>query len=236
MVNIAVVEDDKNEASMLLDCLERYKQEKESDYAVEYFGSAVSFLEKASFFDLVFMDIMMPHMTGMEAAVCMRKSNSRTLLIFITHTAQFAIRGYEVDALDYVMKPVSYERVTMKLGKALRILQASKGIMLSINDLSGTVYISSDEVYYIDVRGHKRTFHTQKGDYCDYGSLTDIEAQLKTYNFMRCNACFLLNPNYIHKINGYIVKMANGDELKISQPKRKAFVDNYTNYLGQRKC
>lgn len=238
MIKIAIVEDDEEEAKALLNCIDRFIREKQQRLVCTRFYDAETFLDAEDTFDMVFMDIMLPRQTGMEAAFKLRKKNSNIVIIFVTTMAQFALKGYEVNALDYILKPVSYERFMLKMQKALEIIKANSTQYFVVNDPKGVVKTSSKDVYYIDVSGHKLTWHTVNGNYSEYGSLSDLETMLKPLNFMRCNSCFLVNPNYIARVNTVeqTVILANGEELKISQPKRKSFITELTNWLGQGKC
>ncbi len=235
MVAIAVVEDGDREAAELTHCLKKYEAEHNEKFSYARFCDATSFLEYRESVDIVFLDIMLPDITGIEAARMLRKFNDKTIIIFVTNMAQFAIQSYEVDAFDYILKPVTYDRITKKLNTALGIIRAKTDKMLVISQSGGFVQISSDQVYYIEVRGHKLCYHTEKGRFSEYGSLGELEEQLREMNFMRCNSCYIVNPKYISSVSGLIVKMMNGDELKISQPKRKSFIDSLTFWMRQGK-
>ena len=149
----------------------------------------------------------------------------------------FAIKSYEVDALDYIVKPVSYERVDFKLTKALGMIRAKGEVPVVINSSDeGIVRISSGQLYYIEVTGHRLRYCTEKGDFFEYGTLIRRVDELAKSNFVRCNACYLVNLRYIFSVNGYSLVMKNGDELRISQPKKKEFMEKLANYMGQGKC
>lgn len=235
MVSIAIVEDGDKEAAALMRCLERYEKENCARFSYVRFSDAMSFLEYREAVDIVFMDIMLPNISGIEAARQLRKFNDTTIIIFVTNMAQFAIQSYEVDAFDYVLKPVTYERVTKKLDKALAMISAHTDKVLVISQPNGFAQIPSESVYYIEVRGHKLSYHTDKGKLTEHGSLGELENTLRDMNFLRCNSCYLVNPKYISSVTGMMVKMVNGDELKISQPKRKSFIDSLTRWMRQSK-
>lgn len=238
VIKIAIVEDDDEEADALINCIDLYKHNNQIDLKCTRFSDAESFLISSAQFDMVFMDIMLPKQSGMEAAATLRKRDENIVIIFVTTMAQFAIRGYEVNALDYILKPVAYDRLTLKLKHALDIVKSNREEFIVINDVAGVAKISCGDIYYIEVRGHKLTYYTEKGEYNEYGTLSNLEKMLKPHNFMRCNSCYLVNPCYIAKINHVeqSVVLTNGVELKISQPKRKAFLTELTNWLGQGKC
>lgn len=237
MIAIAIVEDDQQEQKRLQQYLMRYAMENQQTFSFALYSNALDYLEDKQKFDIVFMDIMLPNMRGMEAAARMREYDSKTVLIFVTTMVQFAIKSYEVDALDYIVKPVNYARLTMKLQKAIRVIESNSGGTVVINDAQGMIRCSTNELLYVEVHGHKLDYHTTSGIYSAYGSLNDLERVLHIYNFMRCNACYLVNPQFIKKVNSrdLLVTLSNDESLKISQTRRKGFINELTNWLGQGK-
>lgn len=139
MERIAVVEDSLGEKKALTACLERYRTQKRESIAWACFDSAFDFLESRERFDMVFLDIMLPGMNGMEAAQKIRKYDSEIIIIFVTNVSSFAVRSYEVNALDYILKPVSYERMEFKLTKALLMIRSRCETSLVINNLDGGI-------------------------------------------------------------------------------------------------
>lgn len=238
MIEIAIVEDDVQEQQQLLNYLKRYAEDHQQAFLFSIFSNAFDFLESPKTFDIAFMDIMMPNMTGMDAAEKLRTYNNRTVIIFVTTMVQFAIKSYEVDALDYIVKPVSYERLTMKLQKAIKVFESNEGGTIMVDDPRGTTKLATNDILYVEVTGHKLVFHTLADNYTEYGSLSELETVLSAYNFMRCNACYLVNPQHIKQLNtkNLLVILSNDEQLKISQTKRKSFVSELTNWLGQGKC
>lgn len=120
MVNVAIVEDEIRSADVLCGFLERYGSEKGREFAVSRFTDAIAFLENyVPRYDIVFMDIQLPDMDGMTASRRLRALDRDVILIFVTNMANYAVSGYEVDALDFIVKPVSYFPFTVKLERAL---------------------------------------------------------------------------------------------------------------------
>ena len=124
MISVAIVEDEQRCAQTLQQHLDRYAAENGIVFAVNTFQNAFSFLnDTRTSYDIVFMDIEMPHENGLDAAAEMRRLNSESVLIFVTNMAQYAIRGYEVDAMDFLLKPVPYEVFSYKIKKALTLAE-----------------------------------------------------------------------------------------------------------------
>ena len=236
VIDIAIIEDSNEAASALVSCLERFGQEENEQFKIVRYTDADAFLSAKQPYDIIFMDIRLPNITGMEAAERLRKFDKTSVLIFVTSMAQFALKSYEVDALDYILKPVSYRRVTLKLRKAVEIVKSREDRQVVINHGGEMVRLSTAQILYVEVRGHKLSYHTDEGVLSENGSLSSLEASLRANNFMRCNACYLVNPRRILSVKKFTVCMDNGDELSISQPRRKAFIDELTNWMGQGKC
>lgn len=208
MGKIAIVEDTKGERNALVSCLEKYKVQKHESISWICFENAFDFLESKERFDIVFFDIMLPGMNGMEAAEKIREYDNDIIIIFTTNMTSFAVKSYEVDALDYILKPISYERVEFKLTKALNMIRARGETSVTINNEDGKlIRISSGQIYYIEVTGHKLEYYTEKGVFCEKGSLSQLAEVLEHYNFARCNACYLVNLRYIFSVDGYFLEM-----------------------------
>lgn len=234
MINVAIVEDDNAAAKLLSDMLLDYQIAGGEKFNVVRFNDAVSFLTNyRQVYDIIFMDIEMPGMSGMDAAFKLRESDRKVILIFVTNMAQFAVKGYEVDAMDYLLKPVNYQNFSLKLKKAVNILKAGESGEIVITQASGIIRIPAKDVLYVEVLGHKLIYHTQAENFSGYGSLSELEEKLKDYRFMRCNNCYLVNPKYIMSVQGFTVSMRNGDRLQISHPRKKEFMAGLADWLGQ---
>lgn len=234
MIKIAIVEDNDIEAQQLLSCLQLFEKECRQTFQIDKFNDAKVFLDNYNKnFDIVFLDIELPGINGMKAAFKIREFDKNVIIIFVTNMAKFAIKGYEVNALDYILKPVKYEKLLFKIQKAIEIVKANSEAELTISNKGSITRLSIKNLIYIEVEGHLLTYHTTGGKIIGQGSLSTMEQELKSRNFMRCNSCYLVNPRYIESIKGFDLYMMNGDCLKISQPKKKAFMQEMTEWLGQ---
>lgn len=234
MISVAIVEDDDAAAALLEGYLHTFEQNSGVRFSIKRFCEAVSFLsEYRSLYDIIFMDIEMPNLSGMEAALKLREFDKQAVLIFVTNMAQFAVKGYEADALDFMIKPLSYSDFSQKMQKALSVIDSNADVALVVARSDGFVRVSVKKISYIEVMGHKLLYHTDEETITATGSLTELEEKLRPYSFMRCNSCYLLNPKYIQSVQGHNVLMQNGDLLKISHPKRKKFMLELADWLGQ---
>lgn len=232
MLKIAVVEDNPKEARQFLSHLERYSGERGEELQCHWIDNAADFLEGyQQQYDIIFMDIQMPGIDGMRAAERLRAIDSTVVLIFVTSLAQYAIQGYSVGALDYILKPVSYPALALKLQRAVSYCVQHKdlGIVISTND--GTVRLSERQIKYIEIYNHHILYHTTQGNHSAYGTLKQVEHLLPEKGFFRCNNQCIVNLSYVEKIDGYNAIVA-GKTFTVSRLRKKDFLRELHCYCG----
>ena len=232
IARIAIVDDMHSEREVLSSYFIRYQQEKGVYFEVSIFENGLDFLENYQpIFDVVLMDIDMPHLNGMGVAARLREMDEDCILIFVTNLAQYAISGYEVNAFDFVIKPVSYSNFALKLQRALKKIKNRQDSELTVTISNQLHRIPASKLKYIEISGHNIIYHTTDGDIQAYGNLKEIEAKLSPKLFVRCNNCYLVNLTYVRAIDGYVVTV-DSDELQISRPRKKLFVQTLNDFHG----
>ena len=232
MLKIAIVEDDQTAADRLQEFFIQYTDQNGEAFNVTVFSDAVQFLNNYQpVFDMVFMDIELPYINGMEAAQRLRQMDQKILLIFVTNMAQFAVKGYEVNALYYIVKPIRYNDFEWKLRRAVNQCKAVSDSIFVVQQ-NETKRILLQDIYYVEVRNHKLIYHTQLGEIVGGGTLTDIEEKLKGKGFLRGNKWYLANQRHIASIQGNVLIMTGGDALPLSRPRKKIFMDELAEYMG----
>ena len=234
LIKIAILEDQPDQAKRLLDMLQRYGGEHEDfSYTAVHYDRSIQLLEAYTCdIDLLFLDIQMPDMLGIDVAKKIREIDSMVMIVFITTLTQYAIEGYSVGAFDYVVKPVRYDAFVAKLDRARRMLAHRHSCAsIEVRTKEGSRRLSADEVLYIEIVNHDVLIHTDTEVYRQWGSLKPYEDQLREAHFVRCNSCYLVNLKYVRGINGDSV-IVHRDELPISKPKRKDFLAALAQYKG----
>lgn len=232
VVNVIIVEDNPADVSVLSNMLARYSAENGVQFRTAVYGDAYAFLESyRADADVIFMDIELPGMNGMEAAKRLRETDTSVSLMFVTNMAQFAVNGYEVDALDFIVKPIIWEQFRLKLGRALSRTGLAGDVVLPVKTSDGFVSVPASRLKYVEVMGHRLVYHTTDGNVESSGSLYKIEQMLSKARFVRCNSCYLVNPRYVQSINK-LTTVVGGDELKISYARRKEYRMAVAEYLG----
>lgn len=234
MRNIAIVEDEDGAAELLASYIRKYAASVGTEFNIVRFANAVEFLsDYRAVYAVVFMDIQMPGMNGMDAAAELRKIDKSVSLVFITNLVQYAQKGYEVDAVSFLVKPVSYFDFSLKFRKALDIYVMSEERCITIKYRSGMCRISTDKLMYVEIIAHRLYYHLVDGDIEITGVLSEVERELSAYGFLRCNKCYLINPKFVVGIKGSDVQVGN-KTLQISRPRRAAFLAELANwYAGQ---
>ena len=164
MRNIAIVEDEAAAAEVLKSYIEKFSAETGQEFNVIRFHDAVEFLSdyKAKY-AVVFMDIQMPHCDGMSASVELRKTDKTVSIILITNLIQYAQKGYEVDAVAYIIKPVQYYDFALKFRKALDIYVLNEKQDFTLNTADGPCRISTDKLMYVETVRHRLYYHMVDG-------------------------------------------------------------------------
>lgn len=173
----------------------------------------------------------MPRLDGMTTAERIRKLDSEVILIFSTNMAQYAIRGYAVDAMDYILKPVPYFAFSQQLQKAIRRLEKRAKAYLTVPVEGGFRRVDLSGVYYLESAGHKVRLYTEEGEWTAPGSLRQYEETLADKQFARCNSGYLVNLAQVRGMQDGMV-LVGPHSLQISRPRRKAFVEALTDYVG----
>lgn len=224
MKNIAIVEDEDAAAEALAEHIGQYAKLNGQEFRIERFHDAVEFLcGYKPLYSVVFMDIQMPHRDGMSAAVELRSLDKTVSIIFITNLVQYAQKGYEVEAVAYLLKPVGYFDFALKFRKALDIYVMNAERSITVNTAGGLCRISTEKLMYVEIVRHRLYYHLVDDVVEITGVLYKVEEDLKRFGFLRCNQCYLVNPRFIVSVKGLTVQVGN-ETLSISRPRRNAFL------------
>jgi DNA-binding LytR/AlgR family response regulator len=231
------VEDDDSAAETLEDCIERYGREFGMEFSVVRFASAVEFLKKERSCDLVFMDIDLPGISGMEAAELMRAYDKTTPLIFVTNLAQYAVMGYQVNALDFIVKPVSYYSFSMRMDKAVRAMERGGHKRLTVATRDGISVLEYWEILYIETVKHDLVYHVVGAPKDEEplhvrGSLTKLEEQLGQSSFLRISSSCIVNMDHIRSMKNGEIVLSTGERLYASRARRRPCIEAFADYLG----
>lgn len=238
MYKILIVEDQSEEAEALRGHLLRYASAKGLAFQIETLPSALEFVNSRHAAGLVFMDIDMPGINGMEAAQILRRYDAETPLVFVTNLAQYAVRGYSVDALDFVVKPVEYHDFALRMDRAVRVMERNSERTLALPTSGGVRVTAVQGIAYVDLIKHDVCYHLASGEVLrERGSLRAVAERLPEADFVRISSGCLVNADKVTQVKAQSVVVADGSaggaELFFSRSQRKAALEKLANYLGR---
>ena len=233
MIHVAIVEDDSNYQKELKQYLLDYEKEHIQEFQIDIFSDGDEIMQDyRDDYDIIFMDIEMKFLDGMTTAEHIRKIDQEVVIIFITNMPQYVMQGYKVEALDYILKPISYYQFSQTLERAVSRMGRRKKEFLTVAIKGGFQKIDLSEIRYIEVVDHDLIFHMKREQILTRGSMRDVEEKLKDKNFFRCNKCEMVNLNFV---DGIMNNEANidGTMIQISRPKKKAFLNALNDYMNE---
>ncbi len=233
MIRVAIVEDDPNYRKMLQKYMERFERENGEKILVECFDDGADITEAyPDNLDLILMDIEMKFLDGMTTAEKIRAFDEEVIIIFITNTPQYAMQGYAVDALDYVLKPVNYFAFSQRLERAISRMQKREKNYITLNYRSGIKKLDVNDIYYVEVRDHDLIYHTKGEEITLRGTMKEVEIKFEKNHFFRCSKGYLVNLEYVESFQDNNIQVG-GDLIPVSRAKKKEFLDTLNNYMNE---
>ena len=233
-MRIAIVENEEKEISKYLEFIRKYENEVKEKIEVDTFNNGFDFFENYKCdYNCVFMDIDMPGINGLETSIKLRTLDQDVIIIFVTNLPQFAIDGYKVQALDFLLKPLDYINFKVELNKVNRFCKSvSPKKSLWINLKSGNYKIPFNEIIYIEIIRHDVVIHTTETEYKFRGTLTSIEEKLDKDLFIRIGSPFIVNLAYVIGVNKGECILQNDVRLTISRQNKSKFMEALNSYLN----
>lgn len=232
---IAVCDDEKFYREKVQKLLENYLSGYKINYTIQLFSSGEEFLqenENKVKFDIVFMDINMSRMDGIRTALQMRSVHSHTYIVLITAFIQYALEGYKVDAVRYIMKDTLDSALDECMDTILKKMQLSR---INFSFLEGEKWLYTDNIFYVESQRHKAVFFyldEKMENYHIYEKLDVIEERLSGYGFLRIHKSYLVNMKHICRISNYTAYLDNGEELPVPRLKYQAVKEEFVAFKG----
>ncbi|MGL6202006.1 MAG: LytR/AlgR family response regulator transcription factor [Lachnospiraceae bacterium] len=235
MITIAVCDDSEAVVTNLSKMLELYAKEAGQNIKIYKFNSGLKLLEQyTGNYDIIFLDIKMPYKNGLETAGSIRKRDRGVSIIFLTSLVHHALDGYRVQALSYIIKPISYKRLKIELEDWIYKQSQDQEPFIVIKNDNGNYKVLLKDLAYIETSNRNALVHTKSENIICYKKLKILETELNNHGFSRCHSSYIVNLAYIENIEKMDAKLITGEVVPISQTKRKDFMQRLARYWGER--
>ena len=226
MINICIVEDEVAQADLLRNYIQTYGNKTGKQFAITHFTDGIDLVDEyRAQFDIILLDIQMKHLDGMVAAEKIRKVDADVVIIFITSTVRYAVQGYAVDALGYVLKPVPYLQFEQLFDKAIsRVMAKKQKLYIKVSVDEKQLKLDCDNIYYIESQRNNVQIHCADDDYVTAGPLKKFEEMLGSHGFSKCHNAYIVNLSYVEGVRKEEVLLTSGIVLPISRARKKEFM------------
>lgn len=239
MLYIALCDDEKYFLSQEKKIIIEYMKKKAYPCRIDTYDSGMAFIDsgKDIAYDILFLDVSMEKIDGMELAKRIRQYDDRVYIVFVTAFIDYSLEGYKVDAIRYILKDSeTLERSMYECLNTIMERMGRVGQKMELEFLEGKRYIRPDDVLYVESNLHKLTFHVRgqsENKYTMYGKLDEIEIKFQKYHFCRVHKSYLVNLKYVQNMERYEATLVNGEKVCVSQPRYKDAREKFICYQGE---
>lgn len=235
MIHIAICDDESALVDSLKELIRQYGLEKSVEIKITVYYDGLELIEKYdTTIDLIFLDIQMKLLDGLRTAKQLRKLDEGVGIIFLTTLTQYGLEGYKYQALDYIIKPLKYARLKSELDRFLSRRQKEESPFIVVNNDSGKYKILLNSLRYVETFNRNLLFYSEQENIICYKSMKEVAQELAPHGFARCHSGCLVNLSYVKGVKKLEISLITGETLTISQPKRKEFMEQLTEYWGDR--
>lgn len=232
MLLIAVCDDIPLECADIAKQIETILKQSNADFIIKKFFGGLELIQSRESFDIIFLDIKMPNINGMELAKKIRKQGRQSLIIFITSASEYVFDAFDVEAFQYLLKPIQNDKLKNVLEKATKKMQIDANIdflMISANRQIQKVFLK--DILYIESIGRIIKIHCNNGTLETYEQIGILEDKLSDKFFFRCHKCFLVNLNFVDAFNKTEVRLENGEKIMLAKRRYEDFQKAILSYM-----
>lgn len=234
MINIAICDDQIYDRKNLKQALEKISLRNNIRFNIEEFKSGKELLSvyerDIPKFDVIFLDMILGDSNGIDIAKRIINVHSLVKFIILSSSKEFILDGYEISAVNYIIKPSSIERVEKELLRAIDI-QENNEKFYEINKNGSTVLLKLNDIYYLEV-DHRKINVYEKDNVIDYyEKLDNVEKDLDDKGFKRCHRSYVINISKIKELKSNEVKLLNGQVVPVGRKYKESLKETFFNYL-----
>lgn len=240
MIVIAVCDDDEYYRELIKNEVKEYLNEIQIEFEIDTYKSGKELCSKGikiSKYDIVFLDVDMQEYNGIETAKKIRSINSNVYIVFATAFVSYAVLGYEVEAIRYLLKNNTNFIDTLKeCIDAILAKMRYKIDKINFSFVEGKKEVLLERILYIESEKHKVIFHVMEAEmklYTIYKKLDEIEELLEQHGFLRIHKSFLVNMKHVESMNNYKVKLTSGQYLSVPKLKYREVKEKFIMLKGE---
>ena len=235
MIKFAICDDEPLMAQELAGHLADYmKENRITAYSVSSFPNGRALLDAVERFDVIFLDIQMEHPDGMETAKLLRRRGDHSLLVFVTVLKELVFDAFQVEAYDYLLKPLDSARFHQTMDRVLRSLEQRASEDIVIQRGTGCEVVLLSDIVYCEVLGRKIYLHKSDGTVSDYyDKLEDLERRVDG-RFFKCHRSYLVNLDYVRGCQDGQVLLFQGERIPASRLRERELTQALLRYMKER--
>lgn len=239
-MNIAICDDEKSQRDLLQKYVYEWAEKKNKKINIFLFESSENFSfywSEEKNIDLILLDIQMGTQNGVELAKKIRKTDEDMQIVFITAITEYIAQGYEVEALNYLVKPIEREQLFRCLDKAaLKENRLDSKILLDTKQ--GMIRIAVQDIWYLESFGHQCMINTKNDVYEVKESIGNMETNVEfgEASFIKCHRSYLINLKHVSKIEKESVVMDDGRNIPISRNSYKKVMQSFIGFYRRKDC
>ncbi len=231
MLWIAVCDDEVMECSRMATKIRGILDEMEVPCTIRQFYSGRELLQSSETFDIIFLDIIMDGLDGMRTARLVREEAFDKLLVFISASRDYVFDAYDVEAFQYLLKPVEDKKLKSVLRKAVRKTEERSQAFIIVSRERQKKKLFLDDIYYFEIRGRMIDAHGRGGIFSYYEQIGILERELQGKGFVRCHKSYLVNLKYVDVYNRQELVLDNGERIAIAKRRYEVFCEAILKYM-----
>ena len=226
VMKVIICDDNKKFVDQIVDYFDKFAEEYGKEFVIYRFYEAENmfeFCKDNADVAIIVLDVVFNHSNGIEVAERIRKINSKVRIIFVSSFEKYAVKGYGVYADGYLLKPIDYSEFKSELKMAISKIHLDQKVFFVENTDRGKLVIEMDNIHFIETCGRKTKIHTSEGEFASYQKMREYEKKLDSERFYRCHAAYIVNMQYIRRIEENTVVLKDGSKISISKNRKKDF-------------